>query len=58
MDERRAERVEAIPANAAEKLMNRLHLMRKVHAIITMGINNIKGMLKMVALDVMPKGKF
>jgi hypothetical protein len=56
VDERRAERVEAIQAKAAEKLMNRLHLMRKVHAIITMGIQNIRGMLKMVSLDVMPKG--
>uniref|UniRef100_A0A914GUG5 Chromodomain-helicase-DNA-binding protein 7 n=1 Tax=Globodera rostochiensis TaxID=31243 RepID=A0A914GUG5_GLORO len=56
MDEGRAERVDAISAKAGEKLMNRLHLMRKVHAIITMGIQNIRGMLKMVALDVMPKG--
>ncbi|KAL3118818.1 hypothetical protein niasHT_008165 [Heterodera trifolii] len=56
LDEGRAERVDPISAKAAEKLMNRHHLMRKVHAIITMGIQNIRGMLKMVALDVMPKG--
>lgn len=56
IDEARAERIEIISAKAAEKLMNRLHLMRKVHAIITMGIQNIRGMLKMVVLDVMPKG--
>ncbi|KAI1731410.1 chromo (CHRromatin organization MOdifier) domain-containing protein [Ditylenchus destructor] len=56
MDQQRADRVELISSKRAEKLMNRLHLMRKIHAIITTGIHNVRPSLKHCAMDVMPSG--
>ena len=55
-DQRRAASVDTISAKSAEKLMNRLHLMRKIHAIITTGIHNVRTSLKLCATEVMPEG--
>lgn len=56
VDQRRAACVEAISAQKAEKLMNRLHLMRKIHAIITTGIHHVRTSLKLCSTEHMPSG--
>ncbi|KAH7707931.1 helicase [Aphelenchoides avenae] len=57
VDQRRAACVDAISAQKAEKLMNRLHLMRKIHAIITTGIHHVRNSLKLCSTEHMPSGR-
>lgn len=56
IDRRRASLVESIPAKQAERLMFRLHLMRKIHAIITTGIQNVRTSLKLCSNKTMTTG--
>ncbi|TKR63255.1 hypothetical protein L596_027104 [Steinernema carpocapsae] len=56
VDQRRASMVDLLPKMKAEKLMNRLHLMRKIHAIITTGIQSIKTTLRLCSTEAMPNG--
>lgn len=56
IDRRRASLVDSIPAKQAERLMFRLHLMRKIHAIITTGIQNVRTSLKLCSNKTMPTG--
>uniref|UniRef100_A0A1I7Y6V2 Helicase C-terminal domain-containing protein n=1 Tax=Steinernema glaseri TaxID=37863 RepID=A0A1I7Y6V2_9BILA len=56
VDQRRASMVDTLPKQKAEKLMNRLHLMRKIHAIITTGITSIKTTLRLCSTEAMPNG--
>lgn len=56
LDQKRAGMVDKIPRAKAEKLMNRLHLMRKIHAIITTGMSNVKVSLKLCSTDTMYSG--
>ncbi|KAI6207680.1 Helicase [Aphelenchoides besseyi] len=56
VDRRRAAMVDPIPTIQAERLMFRLHLMRKIHAIITTGIQNVRTSLKLCSADTMYSG--
>ncbi|KAK0428957.1 hypothetical protein QR680_011106 [Steinernema hermaphroditum] len=56
VDQRRASMVDTLSKHKAEKLMNRLHLMRKIHAIITTGITSIKTTLRLCSTEAMPNG--
>lgn len=56
IDQKRASCVEPISQKSAEVLMNRIHLMRKIHAIITTGIQNVRSSLKICSVSAMPKG--
>jgi hypothetical protein len=55
-DEDRAASIQPISKKSAEKLMNRIHLMRKVHALITTGVKNVLPLLKLCSNEHMPKG--
>ncbi|KAI6241179.1 Helicase [Aphelenchoides fujianensis] len=56
VDRRRAAMVDPLPTAQAERLMFRLHLMRKIHAIITTGIHNVRTSLKLCSQDTMYPG--
>ncbi|CAD5206696.1 unnamed protein product [Bursaphelenchus okinawaensis] len=56
IDMRRASMVDPIPVRKAEKLMNRLHLMRKIHAIVSAGIQKVRTSLKLCSSETMYSG--
>ncbi|CAD5209696.1 unnamed protein product [Bursaphelenchus xylophilus] len=56
IDMRRASMVDPIPVRRAEKLMNRLHLMRKIHAIVSTGLQKVRTSLKLCSSETMYSG--
>ncbi|KAK6027113.1 hypothetical protein OSTOST_06865 [Ostertagia ostertagi] len=55
LDTKRALSVDAMTSRKAQKLMNRLHLTRKVHALAA-GLDKVTPMLKLCSAEAMPSG--
>uniref|UniRef100_A0A7I4XWZ7 Chromo domain containing protein n=2 Tax=Haemonchus contortus TaxID=6289 RepID=A0A7I4XWZ7_HAECO len=55
LDTKRALSVDAMTSRKAQKLMNRLHLTRKVHALAA-GLDKVTPMLKLCCAEAMPSG--
>ncbi|VDM56340.1 unnamed protein product [Angiostrongylus costaricensis] len=55
LDTKRALSVDAMTSRKAQKLMNRLHLTRKVHALAA-GLEKVTPMLKLCSAEAMPSG--
>ncbi|KHJ84804.1 associated with TFs and helicase [Oesophagostomum dentatum] len=55
LDTKRALSVDAMTSRKAQKLMNRLHLTRKVHALAA-GLDKVTPILKLCSAEAMPSG--
>uniref|UniRef100_A0AC35TFK6 Chromo domain-containing protein n=1 Tax=Rhabditophanes sp. KR3021 TaxID=114890 RepID=A0AC35TFK6_9BILA len=55
-DVKRATMVDQIDLKKASALMNRLHLLRKIHAIVVAGFDKSKQLLDLCQFDGMPQG--